>query len=137
MTPRLDDLGMEGDGRVMKTLFLAAALVAAAALPVHAEEPPEGGAWTDCQVSEITAYRDRLLVACGGPAGKGIDGETPAPRRFAVETRDPLTDSLLRMALEAKGRARPLAILYVKSPAANPDGCDAETCRRAAGVTLK
>lgn len=123
----------------MKAITLAAALLlTAVAAPVLAEEDsPEGGAWTECQVSEITAFRDRLEVRCTGTASRGIDGETPVPRQFAVETRDPLTDSLLRLAIEAKGRTRPLSILYVKAPAANPAGCAPETCRRVAGVTLK
>ncbi len=119
----------------MKRLLLAAALLAAPA-PVLAQDAPEGGAWIDCTVSEIAAFRDRLEVACAAPA-KGMAGDKAAPRRFAVENRDPLTDNLLSLAIEAKGRARPLAILYVVSSDANPVDCDRETCRRAAAAILK
>ncbi|MBI1404927.1 MAG: hypothetical protein GC145_02225 [Caulobacter sp.] len=121
----------------MKHLALAAALLLSSAVPALAEDPPEGGAWASCQVSQISAYRDRLMLKCAGPAAKDLDGEATTPRVFAVETRDPLTETLLTLAIEAKGRGLGLDILYVKSPAANPDGCDKETCRRAAGVTLK
>ncbi len=120
----------------MKRLILTAALLLAPAAPALADEPPDGGAWTDCTVAEVAAYRDRIEIACAATA-KGMAGEKAAPRRFAVETRDPVTESLLTLALEAKGRARPLGVLYVKAPEANPEGCPAETCRRAAGAVLK
>ena len=125
----------------MKRLLLIAALLvapAASLAPVSAwaQDAPEGGAWTDCTVSEIAAYRDRLEVACAAPA-KGMAGEKAGPSRFAVESRDPLTESLLTLALEAKGRARTLRVLYVVSPQANPADCPAETCRRAAAAVLK
>lgn len=121
----------------MKRLILAAALMLAPA-SAFAADAPDGGAWTDCTVSEIAAFRDRLEIACAAPAAaKGMAGDKPGPRRFAVETRDPLTESLLTLALEAKGRNRPLGILYVVAPEANPADCPAETCRRAAGAVLK
>lgn len=119
----------------MKRLPLIAALALAPAA-ASAQEAPEGGAWIDCMVSEIAAYRDRLEIACVAPA-KGMAGEKAGPSRFAVETRDPLTESLLTLAIEAKGRGRPLRVLYVVSPAANPADCPAEACRRAAAVVLK
>jgi hypothetical protein len=119
----------------MKRLLLAAALLLAPA-PVIAQDAPEGGAWTDCTVSEIAAYRDYVEIACAAPA-KGMAVEKAAPRRFAVESRDPLTDGLLKLAIEAKGRGRPLGILYVVSPDANPADCPKDTCRRAAAVVLK
>jgi hypothetical protein len=119
----------------MKRLLLAAALLLAPA-PAFAQEAPEGGAWTDCTVAEIAAYRDRVEIVCAAPA-KGMAGEKTAPRRFAVENRDPLTDGLLKLAIEAKGRARPLGVLYVVAPEANPADCPKETCRRVAAVVLK
>lgn len=119
----------------MKRLLLAAALLLTP-VPVLAQDAPEGGAWTDCTVAEIAAFRDRIEVVCAAPA-KGMAGEKAAPRRFAVENRDPLTESLLPLAIEAKGKGRPLGILYVVSAEANPTDCAKETCRRAAGVVLK
>jgi hypothetical protein len=119
----------------MKRLLFVAALLLSPA-PVLAQEAPEGGAWTDCTVVEIAAFRDRVEIACAAPA-KGMAGEKSAPRRFAIENRDPLTESLLPLAIEAKGKGRPLGILYVVSPEANPTDCAKETCRRMAGVVLK
>ena len=124
----------------MKRFLIIAALLAAPAalapLPALAQDVPEGGAWIDCTVSEIAAYRDRLEIACAAPS-KGMAGEKAGPSRFAVETRDPLTENLLTLAIEAKGRARTLRLLYVVSPQANPADCPAETCRRTAGAVLK
>lgn len=113
-------------------IALIALAAAGAAIPAVArEEAPAGGAWTDCQVSSIAAYRDRLVVKCSGVAG----GETP--REFALEMVDRMADVVLRLAIEAKGKARPLSILYVKDAVANPAGCAPERCRRAAAVELK
>jgi hypothetical protein len=122
--------------RLLIAALLAASPAALAPLPAIAQDVPDGGAWTDCTISEIAAYRDRLEIACAAPA-KGMAGEKAGPNRFAVETRDPLTESLLTLAIEAKGRARTLRILYVVASEANPADCPAETCRRAAGAVLK
>lgn len=118
----------------MRTLSIVLAATAAAAIAVPAaarEDAPQGGAWIDCQVGSIQAFRDRLVVKCAGPAG----GE--APREFALEMVDRMADSVLRLSIEAKGRGKPLGLLYVKDKAANPAGCDVERCRRVAGVELK
>lgn len=112
-------------------ILLALAAAAIAAPAAARDDAPAGGAWTDCQVASIAAYRDRLVVKCGGIAG----GE--APREFALEMVDRLTDVVLRLAVEAKGKARPLSILYVKDAIANPAGCAPERCRRVAAVELK
>ncbi|MDB5468662.1 MAG: hypothetical protein JWR84_222 [Caulobacter sp.] len=134
---RLTAAGGLAHPRAMKRLLLAAALLLAPC-PVLAQDAPEGGAWIDCTVAEIAAFRDRIEIVCAGPAAvKGMAGEKSGPRRFAVETRDPLTESLLPLAIEAKGRGRTLGILYVVAPEANPADCARETCRRAAGVVLK
>jgi hypothetical protein len=112
----------------MKRLLLAAALLALP-LPAIAQKAPEGGTWTECMVGEIFADRDRLEIACAGKAG--------GPTRFALESRDPLADPLLRLAVLAKDRNKPLAVLYVTAPEANPEGCDPAVCRRLAAVSLK
>lgn len=114
--------------------LLLTALIAAAALAAPAaarEDAPAGGAWTECNVTSISAYRDRLVLKCGGIAG----GETP--REFAVELVDRMADIVLKLSIEAKGRAKPLNVLYVKDAAANPAGCDRERCRRVAALELK
>jgi hypothetical protein len=119
----------------MRTLFLALAVSAAALTgPALAQDAPEGGAWTDCQVSSITAFRDRLVLRCGGAALAGA-GETP--REFAMELADQMSEPVLRMAIEAKGRGKPLGVLYVKAAMSNPAGCAVDRCRRIAAVELK
>lgn len=112
----------------MKRLFLAAALLALPASAI-AQKAPEGGAWTECMVGDIFADRDRLEIGCAG--------KTAGPRRFALEIRDPLAETLLRLAISAKDRNRPLGVLFVMAPEANPEGCDAEICRRLAAVNLR
>ncbi|MFN3859670.1 MAG: hypothetical protein ACK4RV_18145 [Caulobacter sp.] len=120
------------------TLALAALLsgLALAAGSAGAQEAPEGGAWIDCQVTAITAFRDRMSVTCAAAAPREVTGSAGV-REYMVETNDPLADLLTRLAIEAKGRARPLGLLLVRAPEANPAECPAETCRRVAGAMLK
>lgn len=122
--------------RIKLTALLAAAALAG---PASAGDAPEGGAWVDCSVASVAAFRDRVVVHCAGPAApSGLTGAADGPPRdFAIETTGPLTDPVLRLAVAAKGGGRPLAILYVKDPGANPSGCPADRCRRIAGVELK
>lgn len=94
-------------------------------------QAPEGGAWTDCPVTSVTIHRDRLELKCAGTAG------ADNPRVFAIESLDRMTDFVLRMALDAKARGKPLSLLYVKSPVANPTGCAVETCRRIVAAESK
>ncbi|MFA7263383.1 MAG: hypothetical protein WC068_10200 [Caulobacter sp.] len=112
-------------------LFLSVGLTGA----VEAADAPEGGAWIDCPVTSVAAFRDHLTVRCGATAS-GLRGEV-SPREFAIESTGPLTEPLLRLAVEAKGQGKPLAILFVRDPAANPPGCPVDRCRRIAGLELK
>jgi hypothetical protein len=119
---------------ILTALILGASLTGAA----RAEDPPSGGAWIDCTVVSVAAFRDRLIVRCASAApARGLQGEAETPREFAIESIGPLTEPVLRLAIEAKGRGRPLAILYVRDPSANPAGCPADRCRRIAAVELK
>jgi hypothetical protein len=116
----------------MRALLLAAAAAALAmSAPALAQEPPEGGAWTDCAVTAVTVMRDRMVVKCGGLAG------ADNPRIFAIETSDRLLDPVLRIALDAKARGKPMGVLYVKSTMASPAGCAAADCRRLVAVESK
>lgn len=119
----------------LTALFLGASLCGGAA----AAEAPEGGAWTECSVTAVAAFRDHLLVRCAAPApGPALQGGSDAPpREFAIEAIGPLTEPVLRLAIEAKGRGRPLVILYVRDAGANPPGCPADRCRRIAAAELK
>ncbi|MDP1737423.1 MAG: hypothetical protein Q8L23_08280 [Caulobacter sp.] len=123
----------------MRTILTALFLAASLTVPALAEDPPMGGAWIDCNVASVAAFRDRLIVRCASVApAKGLQGETEGPpREFAIEAVGPLTEPVLRLAIEAKGRGRPLTILYVREASANPAGCPADRCRRIAAVELK
>ena len=120
---------------ILTALVLSAGLSDAAA----AGDAPDGGSWIDCTVASVAAFRDLVIVHCAAsPAAKGLEGGGAAlPRDFGIESMGPLTDPVLRLAVAATGGGRPLAILYVKDPAANPPGCPADRCRRIAGVELK
>jgi hypothetical protein len=123
---------------------MLAALIAGMTLTTAsaAEDPPTGGAWADCAVASVAAFRDRIIVRCAPPApakGGGLSGaaEPAVLREFAIESVGPLTDPTLRLAVAARTSGRPLEILYVKDPGANPPGCPSDRCRRIAGVELK
>lgn len=114
-------------------LFLGVGLTGAAS----AADAPAGGAWTDCSVASVAAFRDHLTIHCGAPTlASGLLGEAQL-REFAIESTGPLTEPVLRLAIEAKDRGRPLAILFVRDAAANPPGCPLDRCRRIAGLELK
>lgn len=114
---------------LLTALFLSAGLTGAAG----AADAPDGGAWIDCSVTAVAAFRDHLTVRC---APSGLQGEA-TPREFAIEATGPLTEPVLRLAIEAKGRGKPLAILYVRDAGANPPGCPVDRCRRIAALELK
>ena len=120
----------------MRTLLATVAAALLLAPSARAQEAPEGGAWIDCQVTAITAFRDRMSVTCAAAAPREVTGSAGV-REYMVETNDPLADLLTRLAIEAKGRARPLGLLLVRAPEANPAECPAESCRRVAGAMLK
>lgn len=125
----------------MRTILttLAASLILTG-VANSAEPPPPGGAWVDCTLASITAYRDHLILRCSvaTPTGELEGGaDSPPPREFAVEAVGPLSDPVIRMALDARARGKPLAILYVRDPVANPAGCAVEWCRRIMAVETK
>ncbi len=123
----------------MRTILTALLLCGSLGGAAVAADAPDGGAWTDCSVASVAAFRDRVVIHCtaqsggAGPAGSSDGG----PRDFAIEAMGPLTDPVLRLAVSAKATGRPLAILYVKDAVANPPGCSADRCRRIAGIELK
>lgn len=121
----------------MRTILTALILCGGLGGPAMAADAPEGGAWTDCTVASIAAFRDHLVVRCATPAVSLQGGAEPGLREFALEATGPLSDPVLRLAMAAKSGGRPLAVLYVRDQAANPVGCLADRCRRIAGVELK
>lgn len=116
---------------LMSTLSGGGALAQTAPLAGGGPQAPEGGAWTECAVTSVAIYRDRLELKCAGAAS------ADNPRVFAVESMDRMTDPVLRMALDAKARGKPMSLLYVKATMANPAGCAAETCRRIVAAESK
>jgi len=124
----------------MRTVLTALIFSAGLGTQTLAAEAPAGGAWTDCSVVSVAAFRDYVLVTCAEAPGAGLKGAgvaTGTPREFGIEAMSPLTDPTLRLSMAAKAGGRPLGILYVKDSAANPPGCLLERCRRIAGVELK
>lgn len=100
------------------------------ALAQDSPDTPAGGAWTECSLLAISAYRNRIGIACApGPAG--------APTQFAVEMTNPLADATLRLAQQSLTLKRPLRVLYVIAPEGNPAGCDPKTCRGIVGIEAR
>lgn len=95
----------------------------------ESEDTPTGGAWIDCNLVGITAYRNRIGVVCTPLSG--------APSQFAVEMTNPLADAVLRLAQQSLTLKRPLRVLYVVAPEGNPAGCDPKTCRGIVGVEAR
>ena len=121
----------------MRTFLTILTLGIGLATAASAADAPEGGAWTDCSVASVAAFRDHLVVRCAAPAAGLQGGADTGLREFALEATGPLSDPVLRLAVAARSGGRPLAVLYVRDPAANPVGCPADRCRRIAGVELK
>ncbi len=122
----------------MRTILTAVILCAGLTGAAAAADAPAGGAWTDCTVLSVAAFRDHVKVHCAAATPtKGLEGSEAPPRDFAIESVGPLTDPVLRMGVAARSGGRPLAILYVKDPGANPPGCPQDRCRRIAGIELK
>lgn len=105
---------------------IAAALTLLAPGLTRAEgnpDTPDGGAWTDCSLVAISAWRNRIGITCApGP-------DKTAPSQFSVEMTNPLADATLRLAQQSMTLKRPLRVLYVISPDGNPMGCDKANCR--------
>jgi hypothetical protein len=120
----------------MKTLLslTAAALLLGPAFASADDAPaaPAGGAWAECNILAISAYRDHIGLICMPPSPD--DG---APRQFAVEMTNPLSDAVLRLAQQSLTLKRPLRLLYVVAPEGNPNGCPAKTCRGIVGVEAR
>lgn len=121
----------------MRTPLTALVMSAGLTGTALAADAPDGGGWINCSVTSVAAFRDHLTVHCGATeTASGLRGEAQL-REFAIESTGPLAEPVLRLAIEAKGRGKPLAILFVRDPAANPPGCPVDRCRRIAGLELK
>ena len=69
------------------------------------------------------AFYDRTHVRCYNPArGKFMF--------FAVDTSQPVAETLLNKAWKSMRSGKPLTITYAPTPDLNPTSCDQQNCRR-------
>lgn len=113
------------------SLFVPALLAPVPATAQDAPDTPAGGAWTECSLLAISAYRGRIGITCTPDADK------TAPSQFAVEMTNPLADATLRLAQQSLTLKRPLRVLYVIAPEGNPAGCDPKNCRGIVGIEAR
>jgi hypothetical protein len=80
----------------MRTVLTALSVGLALGLGVTggalAAEAPVGGAWTDCTVLSVAAFRENVLVTCAAAPGAGLQGAgvaTGTPREFGIEVMSP------------------------------------------------
>jgi len=76
-----------------------------------------------CFVRDVMAFYDRTHVRCYNPArGKYMF--------FAVDTSQPVAETLLNKAWKSMRSGKPLTITYAPTPDLNPTSCDQQNCRR-------
>ena len=76
-----------------------------------------------CFVRDVMAFYDRTHVRCYNPArGKYMF--------FAVDTSQPVAETLLNKAWKSMRSGKPLTISYAPTPDLNPTSCDLQNCRR-------
>ena len=76
-----------------------------------------------CFVRDVMAFYDRTHVRCYIPArGKFMF--------FAVDTSQPVAETLLNKAWRSMRSGKPLTITYAPTPDLNPTSCDQQNCRR-------
>jgi hypothetical protein len=76
-----------------------------------------------CFVRDVMAFYDRTHVRCYNPArGKYMF--------FAVDTSQPVAETLLNKAWKSMRSGKPLTITYAPTPDLNPTSCDLQNCRR-------
>lgn len=115
--------------RLMAAALALALLTPPLAWSQDSPDTPAGGAWINCDLVSISAYRNRIAITCAGLTG--------APNTFAVEMTNPLADATLRLAQQSLTLKRPLRVLYVIAPEGNPAGCDPKNCRGIVGIEAR
>jgi hypothetical protein len=91
--------------------------------------PPDTTA--NCNPAEVTVFKNRFHIRCAADS-KGI-------AFFAVSSTDaPFSDHVLRLALEALGSKRSLAIAYESDDFSGVKfGCLAKDCRAIQAITIR
>lgn len=76
-----------------------------------------------CQVRDVTAFADRTQVRCQNK----VEGKVAY---FAVDTDQPVAQTVLTKALAAMKSGKPLTIAFAPEADLNPANCAAKDCRR-------
>jgi hypothetical protein len=76
-----------------------------------------------CFVRDVMVFYDRTHVRCYNPARGKYNF-------FAVDTSQPVAETLLNKAWKSMRSGKPLTITYAPTPDLNPTGCDVQNCRR-------
>lgn len=83
------------------------------------EKPPSHR----CFVRDVMAFYDRTHVRCYNRARGKFN-------YFAVDTGQPVAETLLNKAWKSMRTGKPLTITYAPASDLNPTNCDAKDCRR-------
>lgn len=100
-------------------------------------QPREGEGWVMCQVAEIAAFADRAHVRCLNGVDHGTRTQPPAFVAVDIVAQPGLASALMTAGARARDSGNTLYVLIDYAAAANPPGCLAEDCRRAAGVVVE
>jgi hypothetical protein len=76
-----------------------------------------------CFVRDVMAFYDRTHVRCYNAAGEGLV-------YFAVDTSQPVAETLLVKAWKSMRSGKPLRVQYAPTPDLNPSNCKPANCRR-------
>ena len=76
-----------------------------------------------CFVRDVMAFYDRTHVRCYNPARGKYNF-------FAVDTSQPVAETLLNKAWKSMRSGKPLTITYAPTAELNPTSCDPQNCRR-------
>jgi hypothetical protein len=81
-----------------------------------------------CFVRDAAAFIDRTHVRCHNRTRAGF-------RYFAVDTAQPVAETLLVKAWKAMRTGKPLTVSYAPTAELNPSNCSARDCRRLLDAT--
>lgn|GEM_PF-3471450 len=87
------------------------------------EAQPLNPAAHRCFVRDVMAFIDRTRVRCHNAAEGSFTF-------FAVDTGQPVAETLLQKAWRSMRSGKPLQLKYAPTPDLNPPNCRAKDCRR-------
>ena len=106
-------------------IMTAMAGLATAAPPPPSAKPPS---WR-CFVRDAMVFYDRTHVRCYNKTAQGVT-------YFAVDTSQPIANSVVSKAVSAMQQGKPVKIVYAPGPDLNPPGCEKADCRRLLDITF-